>query len=166
MLLTYLFCLIAGGVLIGLSLDDSGALDGDGSGGNLTILFSTPFWSFGLFGFGFCGLLLTWLAPADSWLPSVVAAAAMGLVMGVAAARILRLMTHREADSLVRSDDLIGLEGRVTLEINEDQRGFVELQVRGSLIRRPALSMAGTLVQDTTVVVVASDGHTIRVEAM
>ena len=166
MLLTYLFCLIAGGVLIGLFLDDSGALDGDGSGGNLTILFSPPFWSFGLFGFGFCGLLLTWLAPADSWLPSVVAAAAMGLVMGVAAARILRLMTHREADSLVRSDDLIGLEGRVTLEINEDQRGFVELQVRGSLIRRPALSVAGTLVQDTTVVVVASEGHTIRVEAM
>ena len=63
---TYLFCLIAGGVLITLSIaSDADAnlnvdgLNGDGGGitegGNPAVLFSTSFWSFGLAAFGlFC----------------------------------------------------------------------------------------------------------------
>jgi len=166
MLTTYLLCLIAGGVLIALALDGEGDLSGDGSGGNLTLLFNTPFWSFGLFGFGFSGLLLTWLAPKGSWLPSTVVALAMGVAMGWVAAYFLRLMARREADSLVRSEDLIGLEGLVTLDLTQQDRGFVELQARGSLIRRPALSISGTIAKGTAVVVVASDGHTLSVEPM
>ena len=45
MLLTYLFCLLAGGVLIALSLDGDSGADADGAGGNLSLLFSTPFLS-------------------------------------------------------------------------------------------------------------------------
>ena len=60
MLLTYLFCFAAGIALISLSLSDDGALDGEG--GALSILFSTPFWSFGLTGFGLSGVLMR-LAP-------------------------------------------------------------------------------------------------------
>ena len=37
---------------------------------------------------------------------------------------------------MVRSDDLIGLEGVVTLEMDAENRGFVELSVRGTLLRR------------------------------
>ena len=61
---TYLFCLIAGGVLITLSIaGDSDVPDGDGvtgiaEGGNPAVLFSTSFWSFSMAGFGLCGLLL------------------------------------------------------------------------------------------------------------
>ena len=128
MLLTYLFCLFAGGVLIALSLEGDGEADADGAGGNLSLLFSTPFWSFGLCGFGLSGLLLSLLTRSGTALPTVVLALGMGLAMGLAAARLLRLMGQREVDSLVRSSDLIGLEGTVTLTIEADSRGFVEAQ--------------------------------------
>ena len=61
MLTTYLVCLLAGAVLISLSLDNDGGVDGEA--GNLSLLFSTPFWSFGLTGFGLCGVLMLVLSP-------------------------------------------------------------------------------------------------------
>ena len=67
MLIAYLVCLLAGGVLISLSLDNEGGFDGEG--GYLSLLFSTPFWSFGLTGFGLCGVLMLLLSPEGSWLP-------------------------------------------------------------------------------------------------
>ncbi|ABI46767.1 NfeD family protein [Synechococcus sp. CC9311] len=167
MVWTYSFCLVAGVVLIALSLDnDAGGLDGDGLGGNLSLLFSTPFWSFGLCGFGLCGLLMLILSPKDSGLPTLIVASAMGLAMGWGASHVLRLMSRREADTLIRNDDLVGQQGQITLTVAKNQRGFVELKVRGSLIRRPALSNAGTLEEGTMVVVVASDQHTLRVDRM
>ena len=45
MLTTYLVCPLAGAVLISLSLDNDGGVDGEA--GNLSLLFSTPFWSSG-----------------------------------------------------------------------------------------------------------------------
>ena len=167
MVWTYSFCLVAGAVLIALSLDnDGGGLDGDGMGGNLSLLFSTPFWSFGLCGFGLCGLLMLILSPKDSGLPSLLVASAMGLAMGWGASRVLRLMSRREADTLIRNDDLVGQQGKITLTVGKEQRGFVELNVRGSLIRRPAFSNAGRLEEGTAVVVVASDQHTLRVDRL
>ena len=162
MLNAYLFCLLAGMVLISLSLNDADS--GDGEGGPLSLLFSTPFWSFGLCGFGLSGLLLSLLTRTGTVLPTVVLALGMGLAMGLAAARLLRLMGQREVDSLVRSTDLIGLEGLVTLTIEPDSRGFVEVSARGSLIRRPAISAGGRLRQGTRIVVVSSEGHTLRVD--
>ena len=164
MLSTFLFCFVAGGVLIALSLNDDGGLDSDGTGGNLTILLSTPFWSFGLCSFGLCGLLLTLFPIGVAWLPVLVVSAGMGLVMGFAAARLLRILGQREANSLIRTDDLIGLEGLVTLELGEQQRGLIELQAKCTLVRRPALSDHGTLPSGTAVVVVASQGHTLTVQ--
>lgn len=166
MLLTYLFCLLAGGVLIALSLEGDNGADADGAGGNLSLLFSTPFWSFGFCGFGLCGLLLSLLSRNGTAVPKVVLALAMGLAMGLAAARLLRLLGQRDADSLVRSNDLIGVEGIVTLGIEAGSRGFVELNARGSLIRRPAVSSGGPLPQGTRIVVVSSEGHTLRVDRM
>ena len=167
MVWTYSFCLVAGAVLIALSLDnDGGGLDGDGMGGNLSLLFSTPFWSFGLCGFGLCGLLMLILSPKDSGLPSLLVASAMGLAMGWGASHVLRLMSRREADTLIRNDDLVGQQGKITLTVGKEQRGFVELNVRGSLIRRPAFSNAGRLEEGTAVVVVASDQHPLRVDRL
>ncbi len=164
MLSAYLFCLVAGVVLISLSLSDGG--DVDGEGGSLSLLFSTPFWSFGLTGFGLSGVLMTVLSPGETWLPASLVALVLGTVMGVAAARLLRMLSRRTADSLVHSEDLIGLQGRITLEADTDTRGFVELSVKGSLLRRPALSIKGRLPATTPVVVIASDDHTLRVEAL
>ena len=164
MLNAYLFCLLAGMVLISLSLTDD--VSGDGEGGPLSLLFSTPFWSFGLTGFGLSGLLMQLLVRnSASWFSQLIALT-MGGGMGLAATRLLRVIGQREADSLVRSDDLIGLEGVVTLAMDAEQRGFVELSVRGTLLRRPALSCKGALAPNTKVVVVASDDHTLRVETL
>ena len=164
MLNAYLFCLLAGMVLISLSLNDD--VSGDGEGGPLSLLFSTPFWSFGLTGFGLSGLLMQLLVQNSAGWFSQLIALTMGGGMGLAATRLLRVIGRREADSLVRSDDLIGLEGVVTLAMDAEQRGFVELSVRGTLLRRPALSCKGALAPNTKVVVVASDDHTLRVETL
>ena len=164
MLNAYLFCLLAGIVLISLSVNDDGG--GDGEGGPLSLLFSTPFWSFGLTGFGLCGLLIQLLVRDSSSWPTQLVALTMGSGMGVMATRLLRVIGQREADSLLRSDDMIGLEGVVTLAMDAEQRGFVELSVRGTLVRRPALSCKGSLAANTRVIVVASDDHTLRVETL
>ena len=152
MLLTYLFCFAAGIALISLSLSDDGALDGEG--GALSILFSTPFWSFGLTGFGLSGVLMNIFAGANAWLPSSLMALLMGLAMGIGATKTLAILGRREADSLVRSDDLVGLPGRITLRIQSGQRGVVELSVKGSLLRRPARCRSGPLEKHQNVVVV------------
>ena len=164
MLNAYFFCLVAGVVLISLSLNDDGG--GDGEGGALSLLFSTPFWSFGLTGFGLSGLLMQLLVRNSGGWPTHLIALTMGGGMGMAAMRVLRVLGQRKADSLVRSDDLVGLEGVVTLAMDGEQRGFVELSVRGTLLRRPALSCKGALAANTKVVVVASDEHTLRVETL
>ncbi len=164
MLNAYLFCLLAGMVLISLSLTDD--VSGDGEGGPLSLLFSTPFWSFGLTGFGLSGLLMQLLVRNSAgWFTQLIALT-VGAGMGMVATRLLRVIGRRESDSLVRSDDLIGLEGVVTLAMDAEQRGFVELSVRGTLLRRPALSCKGALAPNTKVVVVASDDHTLRVETL
>ena len=164
MLNAYLFCLLAGMVLISLSLTDD--VSGDGEGGPLSLLFSTPFWSFGLTGFGLSGLLMQLLVRNSAgWFTQLIALT-VGAGMGMVATRLLRVIGRREADSLVRSDDLIGLEGVVTLAMDGEQRGFVEVSVRGTLLRRPALSCNGALAANTKVVVVASDDHTLRVETL
>ena len=164
MLNAYLFCFLSGMVLISLSLTDD--VSGDGEGGPLSLLFSTPFWSFGLTGFGLSGLLMQLLVRNSAGWVSQLIALTIGGGMGLAATQLLRVIGRREADSLVRSDDLIGLEGVVTLAMDAEQRGFVELSVRGTLLRRPALSCKGALAPNTKVVVVASDDHTLRVETL
>ena len=106
------------------------------------------------------------LSPPNSDLLTLLVAIAMGLVMGWGASHLLRLMSRREADTLIRNDDLVGQQGKITLTVAKDQRGFVELSVRGSLIRRPALSNSGILEEGTMVVVIASDMHTLRVDRL
>ena len=72
MLNAYLFCLLSGLVLISLSLNDDGG--GDGEGGALSLLFRTPFWSFGLTGFGLSGLLMQLLVRNSAgWFTQLIA---------------------------------------------------------------------------------------------
>ena len=87
MLNAYLFCLISGMVLISLSLNDDDGVDGEG--GPLSLLFSTPFWSFGLTGFGLSGLLMQLLVRNRAGWPTHLIALSMGVGMGLAAARLL-----------------------------------------------------------------------------
>lgn len=167
MLLTYLFCLLSGGVLIALSLagdSNSDGFEGDGEGGTLSVLFSTSFWSFSLSGFGLCGVLLTLIERDGSGSASLALSALTGIGMGLAAAKTLQLLGRRTADSSIRSADLSGQSGVVTLRVEPDQRGFVEINIRGSLIRRPAISTGQSLGKGTRIVVLQADHHTLEVE--
>ena len=169
---TYLFCLIAGGVLITLSIaGDSDVPDGDGvtgiaEGGNPAVLFSTSFWSFSMAGFGLCGLLLHLFTETTSTSINLPVALLLGIGLGWCASLTLRYLARRDANTVVLAADLIGLEARVTLPLTEDQRGFVETSVRGSLVRRAALSASGRLDRGQRVVILRSEGTTLIVDAL
>ena len=169
---TYLFCLIAGGVLITLSIagdaDANLNVDGGGisEGGNPAVLFSTSFWSFGLAAFGLCGLLLQFFQGSISSPFTLPLASILGVLMGWGASLTLRVVARRDANTMVRSDDLIGCEATVTLPLSVDERGFVELSVRGSLLRRAARSASRPLQRDERVVILRSDGPTLVVDPL
>ena len=75
-------------------MSDDLALEDDG--GILSILFSKPFWSFGLAGFGLSGLLMSVFVDESSWLPISLMALLMGLAMGIGTTRTLVILGQRE----------------------------------------------------------------------
>ena len=169
---TYLFCLLAGGVLIALSIaGDSDVPDGDGvtgiaEGGHPAVLFSTSFWSFSLAGFGLCGLLLQVFNGTTATRLNLPIALILGISLGWSASIALRFLAKRDANTVVLAGDLIGLEAKVTLPLSERQRGFVETSVRGSLIRRAARSASGRFHRGEHVVILRCEGNTLIVDTL
>ena len=168
---TYLICLIAGGVLITLSI--AGEADGDletpagiAEGGNAAVLFSTSFWSFGLAGFGLCGLLLELFQGSTASFLTLPLALLMGAGMGWAAAAALRFLARRDANTVVQVDDFIGVEADVTLPLSATQRGFVEFSVRGSRLRRAARSASRPLASGERAVILRCEGNTLIVDPL
>ena len=173
MTLTYLFCLIAGAVLITLSIagESDGIVDGDAAsgiaeGGNPAVVFSTSFWSFSLAGFGLCGLLLQLFNGTAASRLNLPIALILGISLGWSASIALRFLAKRDANTVVLAGDLIGLEAKVTLPLNERQRGFVETSVRGSLIRRAARSASGRFHRGDHVVILRCEGNTLIVDTL
>ena len=101
---------------------------------SLSILKSLKFWTFSICFFGLTGLVLSNLSVAIA--PPVVAIVSvmMGLACGALVAGSLRALRRQKSDSLVRSDELVGLTGTVELPFNKHSRGKVRLQIKGSLI--------------------------------
>ena len=170
---TYVFCLIAGGVLIMLSIagESDSMIDGDAAsgiaeGGNPAVLFSTSFWSFSLAGFGLCGLLLQLFEETTASRFNLPIALFLGVSLGLCASLTLRFLARRDANTVVLAGDLVGLEAKVTLPLSERQRGFVETSVRGSLVRRAARSANGPLERGQSVVILRCEGNTLIVDAM
>ena len=170
---TYLVCLLAGGVLITLSIagDGDGIPDVDGTsgiaeGGHPAVLFSTSFWSFSLAGFGLCGLLLQLFEGTTDTRFNLPIALLLGIGLGWCASFALRFLARRDANTVVLASDLIGLEATVTLPLGEDQRGFVETFVRGSLVRRAARSASGHFDRGQKVVILRSEGNTLIVDSL
>lgn len=107
--------------------------------GNLfEIIFSLKFWTFGFCFFGLTGLVLSNLSTRLPTNVIAITAVIMGILCGALVSGLLRILREQHANSLVRSDDVVGLEGIVTLPFDHNSRGKVQLKVKGSQVERIA----------------------------
>jgi len=130
----------------------------------LRLLLSLKFWSFGSCFFGLTGLVFTVLQPnLTPWIVLVLAIA-MGLICGGGMAGILQALRQRRVDSLVRSNDLVGLLGTVELPFDAQSRGKVRMQVKGSMVDFVAhTDAAGGFAAGDRVVVVGTEQNRVWV---
>jgi hypothetical protein len=99
-----------------------------------SVVLSFKFWTFATCFFGLTGLVLSHLSVAlpSPWI--VALALGMGTLLGTLVSGSLQFLRRRRVDSLVRSQDLVGLCGRVEVPFDADSRGKVRLQVKGNLV--------------------------------
>lgn len=143
MLSIYYFCLIVGGIFVALSalagidgVDFDHYFDCDlevnQSRRVWLPFFNLKFWTFGIGFFGLTGVLLSSIQPA--LLPTTIHIIALltGLLCGTVISLIMRGLTNRQVNSLVRSDDLVGVIGIVEIPFDQDSKGKVKLTVKNS----------------------------------
>ncbi|MEM1425797.1 MAG: NfeD-like protein [Cyanobacteria bacterium P01_H01_bin.130] len=107
----------------------------------LRVLLSLRFWTFGICFFGVAGLLLQFLSPGLAASVEVGIAIAIGIFCGGTTVGILGwLKTQEQANSLLGVDDWIGACGTVEIPFNQDSRGKVKLEVKGTQVRIQALT--------------------------
>lgn len=149
----YLLCLAIGGVFVALAA--IAGLDGvdfdsdfdtdielrDQSRLQLKLPFlSLRFWTFGGCFFGLTGVILSRLTPtlSPSWI--AIIAIMMGGLCGTAIVWALRSLQQQQADSLVRSQDLLGLAGVVELPFDRHSRGKIRIVIKGSTVQFMAMT--------------------------
>lgn len=154
----YIICLTVGGVFVALAAfagldgadfelefdpdveladrrnptESGGVLQPKRRSPRLTIPFlSLRFWTFGACFFGLTGTILSFLSPTLT--PTAIAAIslAVGVFCGAAVVWIFDILRSQQANSMVQSDDLIGLGGTVEIPFDRDSRGKVRLSVKG-----------------------------------
>ena len=96
-------------------------------------LLSLRFWTFGSFIFGLMGLLLTFLQPdLGSWERALISGIT-GILFGIISVATLRwLSNHGQTNSLIRAEDLVGACGIVEIPFDQDSRGKIKLEVKGT----------------------------------
>jgi membrane protein implicated in regulation of membrane protease activity len=97
------------------------------------MLTTFKFWTFSSCFFGLTGLALSALTNLNAAMIAVLAVA-IGLCCGSAIALILQSLRHNQTNSLVRSEDLVGMTGTVELPFDAHSPGKVRLKVKGSTI--------------------------------
>lgn len=93
---------------------------------------SLRFWTFGICFFGLVGFGLSAIPAPLSPSTILLLASLVGILCGTVATSILRLLKYRQRDSLIRTEDLVGVIGVVTLPLNAQTRGKVRLHLKGS----------------------------------
>lgn len=143
MLTIYYFCLILGGIFIALS-----ALSGiDGvefdhhfdcdleinQSRRLWLpFFNLKFWTFGIGFFGLTGVLLSRIQPPLLPMSINIISLIIGLLCGTVISLIMRSLGNRQVNSLIRSDDLVGVIGIVEIPFDQNSKGKVKLTVKNS----------------------------------
>ena len=102
--------------------------------GWLGVLQSLKFWTFGICFFGLTGLVLSNLSAALPAMTVAIAAVMMGVLCGGLVSGSLRALRRQQADSLIRSADLVGIAGTVEVPFNASSRGKVRLRLKGSIL--------------------------------
>jgi hypothetical protein len=102
--------------------------------GWLRVMQSLKFWTFGLCFFGLTGLVLSNLSVPLPGMIVAIAAVLMGILCGGLVSGSLRALRRQQADSLIRSADLVGIAGIVEVPFNATSRGKVRLRLKGSIL--------------------------------
>lgn len=141
MLPVYLFSLVFGGVLLGVSVffgdghDHGDGIDleaeshGDVHGtvdGFVSILASLRFWTFFTAFFGACGAIMTHYGFANTAVTLAVSLT-MGGGIGLSVAKIFHYVQRNQSNSLVSSTRFIGQIAKVTVSISKEKLGQVRL---------------------------------------
>lgn len=100
----------------------------------LAVVSSLKFWTFGLCFFGLTGLALSQINSGLSTALIAAIAGGVGFVLGSVMAGLLQYLRLRQVNSIVQTEDLVGLTGIVELSLDASQRGKVRLQVKGSSV--------------------------------
>jgi hypothetical protein len=168
MLTLYILCLVIGGVFVALAAlagldgvdfdsdfdpdielrDQSNSTNNPGKSGfrrskfpqlGLPLL-SLRFWTFGGCFFGLTGVILSFLTPTLSTLWIAIIAMIMGIFCGTAMVWTLRSLQRQQANSLVGSQDLLGLAGVVELPFDHQSQGKIRIAVKGSTVEFVAMT--------------------------
>ncbi len=139
MLTAYLASLAVGGVLLGLSLfgdfldgdvDVSAEVDADGGsfGGDASAILSLRTAVYAVFGFGAAGTALHLLWDGSRTGTTALAAGATGLAAAAIVSAAFGYLRRSEAGVIAGGESLVGLTGKVTLEVGPGSPGFVRVE--------------------------------------
>lgn len=94
----------------------------------------------------------------------LIGATASGLGLGLVVSLVMRAIQKAGSDSSVRTEDLLGVEGKVTVPVHSNTDGKVRLMVKGDSIDFLALSNDNrSITPGEDVVVVAVENDRLRV---
>ena len=167
MLAVYLFSVLVGGALLGVSMfgsdhGDVDAIEHGNHGDNAAKFLSLRTLTYFLFVFGGVGIALSLLAGGAGWPLTLALAAVAGAGVGAIVAGTFRYLSRTESGGGQSDESFVGLRGRVVLPIAEGGLGKVMVQ-RGDriyeLLAKPLDSSSeGTASWKAVVVVEMSRG--------
>lgn len=145
---------------------DTAGSEHEHSGGELLSwlpFLSLRFWTYGLALFGGIGWALSALTPTAS--PTILGISlTVGVLMGTLAATLINVARRMSADSSTRTQDLLGVAGKVTVPVHGASEGKVRVLVRGDSIDFLALSNDNrSIPTGESVVIVAVENDRLRV---
>ncbi|MCG9891401.1 MAG: NfeD-like protein [Thermosynechococcaceae cyanobacterium MS004] len=106
----------------------------------LESLSNFKFWTFGACFFGLTGLLLNYIQPSLGTTIILVIALGMGLIIGLLAARLLRMLHRRQVNSLIQTEDFVGTLATVEIPFDQSSRGKVRIQIKDSILELSAFT--------------------------